>query len=248
MAIQISGTTVIDNSRNVNAGIVTATSFSGNGSALTALVANAINGVSVYTSPGTFTVGTNCPSSITSIIAYACGGGAPGLSGPTSPPSIAIGGAGGGASMTGCYFIPTSNGQVFSITIGGVSGTTTITRGPATIASIPGGSASPFPAPQTGTFLGGSAGSADPLANFNLGGGHGGHGSSSPDFPSTIEMGGYGGNSYFGTGGKGGTYPGTPPAPGWPQATAGSGAGAGGGGGGAGAGAAGAPGQVVIMF
>ena len=35
MAIQISGTTVIDNSRNVNAGVVTATSFFGSGSGLT---------------------------------------------------------------------------------------------------------------------------------------------------------------------------------------------------------------------
>ena len=38
MAIQISGTTVIDNSRNIsNVGTVTATSFSGDGSALTGI-------------------------------------------------------------------------------------------------------------------------------------------------------------------------------------------------------------------
>ena len=43
MAIQISGTTVIDNSRNVNAGVVTATSFFGSGSGLTG-----IGGTSVF--------------------------------------------------------------------------------------------------------------------------------------------------------------------------------------------------------
>ncbi len=55
MAIQIGGTTVIDNSRNINAGIatftginvtgiITATSFSGDGSALTNLSAGTSNG------------------------------------------------------------------------------------------------------------------------------------------------------------------------------------------------------------
>ena len=51
MAIQISGTTVIDNSRNVNAGVVTATSFFGNGAGLTGIkLTSTVAGTSLGTS------------------------------------------------------------------------------------------------------------------------------------------------------------------------------------------------------
>lgn len=46
MAIQVNGTTVIDNSRNIsNVGTVTATSFSGDGSSLTGIQSGANNDV-----------------------------------------------------------------------------------------------------------------------------------------------------------------------------------------------------------
>ena len=49
MAIKISGTTVIDNSQNItNAGIVTATSFTGDGSQLTNLPGGGGNTLEVH--------------------------------------------------------------------------------------------------------------------------------------------------------------------------------------------------------
>ena len=68
MAIQVGGTTVIDNSRNIsNVGTVTATSFSGNGSNLTGIEVGAKNDIfwengQTVTSNYTITNGKNAMS------------------------------------------------------------------------------------------------------------------------------------------------------------------------------------------
>ena len=118
----------LSNISNLNvSGIVTASSFVGDGTNLTG-VFQGLN-AKAYTSPGTFTVGTDCPSTITQIKIIACGGGGNGGNGGlySNPVSTPGGGGGGGGGATANIFYRTvSNGQVYTITIGGAGGNTTI--------------------------------------------------------------------------------------------------------------------------
>jgi hypothetical protein len=115
----------------------------------------------VYTSPGTFTVGTTCPSAVTSIKITACGGGGNGGNGSTT--NDWGGGAGGGAT-TNVFYRPVSNGQVYIITVGGSAGSTTIALpGPSVVFTCTAGS-SANPGPAGGG--GGGGGAKSPLAAY----------------------------------------------------------------------------------
>jgi hypothetical protein len=155
MAIQISGTNVIDNSGNiVNAvagtfsGTVTAGGFSGPAAGLTGIPATTLgSNASVYTSPGTFVVGTNCPTTVNSVQIGCMGGG--GNGGGVPAPVINIPGAGGGgSSVLAVRWYPVSNGTSLTVTVGGAGGTSSVTvTGPgATVISATGGSAGGYPA------------------------------------------------------------------------------------------------------
>jgi len=233
MGIQINGTTdnISANDGSWTAtgltnltvtGIVTATSFSGDGASLTNVGGVGV-GSSIFTSPGTFTIGTNCPSTITKIRIIASGGG--GNGGGPSPG--APGSSGGGSSMVNEYYTTVSNGQIYNITVGGGGGATTITLpGPTPVASIPAGGNGP----ALGTN-GGSAGTKDPASDIGI------YLSANAGSAQAGGVGGLGGRSLFGN-------PGSPGNP----ATAGVGYGAGGAGGNGAAGAAGQPGIVIIQW
>jgi hypothetical protein len=101
----------------------------------------------VYTSPGTFTVGTTCPSAVTSIKISCMGGGGNGGAGirvttpsPAGPSATLYAGGGGGAGVLAVRYYPVSNGQAYTITVGGATGTSSVSSVPAgTIISSTGG-------------------------------------------------------------------------------------------------------------
>lgn len=223
-------------------GIVTATSFSGSGSGLTGTPQGMFGG-RLYTTPGTFTVGTDCPSAIVSVKITACGGGGNGSAGGGG-----AGGPGGGGAAAQVFYRTVSNGQVYTITIGGAQGNTTIAYpGPTVVFTAAGASGRP-------------AGAVSPLASYYYLGRLGDGGSPNYFVPNgnnpPIDYYGAGGtgwgnqlltpiNGGYGYGGGGGGTS-TGSAPG---GAAGSNYGAGGGGGnGGGSGGAGAPGAVRIEW
>lgn len=166
MAIKISGTDVIDNSRNiVNAtagtfsGTVTAGGFSGPAAGLTGIPAAFIGvNAATYTSPGTFVVGTNCPPTVTTVKISCMGGG--GNGGATPAPQITGSGAGGGASgVLAVRWYPLTGTPSLTITVGGAGGTSSVTvTGPgATVISSTGGAAGGYP----------TGGAATPLTQTN---------------------------------------------------------------------------------
>jgi hypothetical protein len=206
MAIKISGTTIIDNTKNiingVNAnytGIVTATAFVGDGTNITNTPSTGI-GVSIYTSPGTFVVGTDCPSNVTTIKISCMGGG--GNGGPTPGPGNR---GGGGASVLGITTQPVSNGQSYSITVGGAAGISSVTLPTATpidVILVPAGVSAPG---STGTGAGGAGAPITPAgADYVLVGFNGGNGASpgSGIFYGYPGLGGLGGSSVLGKGGQ----------------------------------------------
>jgi hypothetical protein len=238
-------------------GVVTATSFVGDGTGLTNIFLG-LNG-KFYSTPGTFTIGTDCPSAITQIKIIACGGGGSGASAPPGPGNA---GGGGGAATANIFYRSVSNGQVYTITIGGAAGSTTIAYpGPTVLYTCTAGG-------NGGVTGGGSGGAKSPLTPFAyLGGGGGGGGSGYQVNPSgnasPYQAGGNGGNggvnfglsilsgySYGGTGGSGngGGGPGSPAGP-TPSSAYGAGGGGGGGGqGDGGSGTSGAPGACWIEW
>jgi len=221
-----------------------------------------------YTTPGTFTVGTDCPSAITQIKIIACGGGgigANGTPGNTPSPFQNNGGGGGGGATANIFYRSVSSGQVYTITIGGAAGNTTIAYpGPTVLYTCNAGG-------NGSTQTPGSAGAISPLAfPLSYKGGAGGGGSGGYPVPTSPQTGywvggnggpggtnqllasisgyasggaGGGGGSSGSTGGPGSTVPGA----------YGSGGGGGGGGPndysyGAGSGAAGQPGVCWIEW
>ena len=211
MAIQISGTTVIDNSRNVTnagtgafSGTVTAPTFSG----AFPTVFQGINGA-VYSGPATFTVGTDCPAQVTVVkMTVMGGGGNGGTAGPNSP-------GGGGGSAVACFrYYPVSNGQAYSITVGGAAGTSSIVLSGSTLISSTGGGSSPgslagtqAPTTQTGASWTSNSGKGTAGGVLALTSGNGsdsifGNGGTAVAPPSTGNPG-----TGFGSGGGGGGYP-----------------------------------------
>lgn len=275
MAIKISGTDVIDNSRNiVNAtngtfsGTVTAPTFSGT-------ITPQQSGYKFFSSPGTFVVGTDCPSAITKVKITGCGGGgAGGNGGASSGSGSGAGGGGGGIAPVNVMLRDVSNGQTYTVTVGGSAGNTTVTLpGPTAVYTFNAGQ--PGPAGQNatpttvGTFVtGGSAGAATPGNTFSYAGypinpvypgpGALGAGRLSQSAQAVPVVGGSGGDGGVHLMGMGGSAAQALAAGSNGSAQAGSGYGSGGGGG-AGArgtptptaatpGAAGSPGFVLIEW
>ena len=126
-------------------------------------------GIATYTTPGTFTVGTNCPANISMIRIIGCGGGGNGGNGGTHHGGGSLpgaGGGGGGASRLGVKIVRVTNNQIFNITIGGAAGNTTITNpGPVPVVTFTGGNSgsngsnSPSPSPPLVDAAGGAGGS-----------------------------------------------------------------------------------------
>ena len=167
MAIKVNNVTVIDDSRNLtNTGSFQASLGATNGTDGQVLMSSATGtrwvsgavlsgplsagyaGIATYTTPGTFTVGTNCPSTITAIRIYGCGGGGNGGTGQPYPAVFnnTRGGGGGGVSVFSSEMRKVTNGQVFTVTIATAGGNTTVTTPPG---------------PNL-TFTGGGAGAAGP--------------------------------------------------------------------------------------
>lgn len=299
MAIKVNNVTVIDDSRNLtNLGSVSLNNTTGSSQQVfvstgssTAYVSGAVLyqninagyvGIQSYSSPGTFTVGTNCPSSIKYILIAGCGGGgnggngAPGL--PNNPSIvIRVGSGGGGGSSSPLFYIirEVSNGEVFSITVGGAGGNSTVsTPGPTTIATFlggnPGTNGSTTPAPTSAGTSGGVLQNTLPFSQsdiFGVNGNGGGAGtaggsrSTSPDTETGIGGdGGAGGGSnynYFkkndirlgspGSAGLGGIPPGIPGLGSRSTEAGGNSTGFGGGGGGGGGGGTG-PGATTVSI
>jgi len=221
MAIKIAGTIVISDSKNTTnivngtyAGIVTAASFVGDGTNLTNVTTSGLDKKVYYTTPGTFVVGTDCPSSVTQIKISCMGGGGNGGGVPNSP----TGGtrAGGGASVLAITYQSVSNGQSYSITVGGAAGISSVTlpsASPIDVISTPGG----FTAPTgTGAGIGGTAAPISPpgsvYAFMVFNGGEGSWGDSyvlPPASPTVVPpagfyyFGGKGGDSILGAAGDG---------------------------------------------
>jgi len=256
---------VTANSTGINVtGIVTATSFVGDGTNLTG-VFQGVNGKR-YIASGTFVVGTDCPSTVTQIKIMCMGGGANGGLYAPDPAGDLYGGGGGGASVLGIAYRTVSNGQSYTVTVGGVAGISSVVlpTGPTTVISVPGGSTGGN-APTGGA--GGAGGARAPITPtgatyVQLTGDNITFGSAPATGPSgsaTISV------ARAGNGGGGSAwYPGAPNTAlsalggagghsvfgiGGGQNTAGSGYGAGGGGrNGPGAALAGTPGIVIIEW
>lgn len=185
---------------------------------------------SLLRAPQVLTSGTSytTPAGCTSIYVEAVGGGAGGGS------STNIAGGGGAGAYSAKYFTVTaSTAYTYAIGAGGINtptagGNTTFTVGATTITA--GGGAVP-----TATGIGGLGGTAT-NGDINVGGGGGGGGAQIATTPA-VNIGGTGGNSYFGGGAPGRIASGT--------ATAATGYG-GGGGGSAGTGASGFQGVIRI--
>jgi hypothetical protein len=134
------GTVSVNNEGIRVSGIVTATSFSGDGASLTNVGGVGAQG-SIFTSPGTFTIGTDCPSTITKIKISCMGGGGNGAN--TAGAGGNQSGGGGGASLLYVTYRTVSNGQAYSITVGAAASASSVTlptASPTTIVSVPGGS------------------------------------------------------------------------------------------------------------
>jgi len=180
MAIKVKGCTVIDDSRNVNAGVSTATTgcvtgtltagtvnggvvcatscFSGSGSGLSNIPSAAITGLSggggfcVFTGPGTFSV----PPGTTSLKITATGGGG---NGGLTPTGRGTGGSAGAAAVKLLSVPPACSS--YPVTIGGATGNT-IFGGP-TVFVANGGNSSP----GGFTYVAGIK-SAPPTATYGL--------------------------------------------------------------------------------
>jgi hypothetical protein len=143
MAIKVKGCTVVDDIRNITAGVSTVTTgcvtgtftgsticattgFSGSGANITGIPASNITGLSggggfcVYTSPGTFSV----PPGTTSLKITAIGGGGSTPAGSASPTQcVFIGGGGAGSASVKYLSVPPSCSS-YPVTIGGAAGDT----------------------------------------------------------------------------------------------------------------------------
>ena len=218
MTIKIGVTTVITNARSlinvVNGnytGTVSAPSFVGSGIGLNGLTSG--TNKKVYTTPGTFVVGTDCPSKVTNIKISCMGGGG---NGGASSGNSGKGRGGGGASVLGITTQSVSNGQSYSITVGGAAGISSVTlpsASPIDVISTPGG----FTAPTgTGAGIGGTAAPISPpgsvYAFMGFNGGEGSWGDSyvlPPASPTVVPpagfyyFGGKGGDSILGAAGDG---------------------------------------------
>jgi hypothetical protein len=248
MTIKIGVTTVITNARSlinvVNGnytGTVSAPSFVGSGIGLNGLTSG--TNKKVYTTPGTFVVGTDCPSKVTNIKISCMGGGG---NGGASSGNSGKGRGGGGASVLGITTQSVSNGQSYSITVGGAAGISSVTlpsASPIDVILVPGGVTAPGPA--TGVGAGGAAAPTSPLgADYVLVGYDGGRGQPGDFFGANYPY-------YFANGGDSVLGVGGPIAGGVGLPATGYGAG----GGGASptnpsnnAGGAGAPGIVIIEW
>lgn len=117
MAIGITGTNVIDNFRN----LININSFSpGN------ILKTGVGGALRFTNPGTFVIGTNTPTGITSVKILACGGG--GRGGGTPGQNDSSGSGGGGGAQAQVAYMQVTNGESFTITIGGAGGSSLVTK------------------------------------------------------------------------------------------------------------------------
>lgn len=176
-----------------------------------------------YTAPGTFIVGTDCPSAITFIKITGCGGG--GSGGPGAGPSYvtgypgAAGGGGGGGSRIQVFFRTVSNSQTYTLTIGGAPGGTTTVAfpGPTALFTMTGGGnggggedgydGRPQAGGTPGTTPAVSPLSSHSYGNLTPGGGSPG-GNGSPQSVGSNGTGGRGALNYVfnnGAGGAGGT-------------------------------------------
>lgn len=174
--------TVADGSGNIStAGTVTATSFVGNGSALTG-IAGGFSNMQVFTGSGTFTV----PAGVTKVkVTVVGGGGSSGNSSVTNSGNCGSGGGGGGGAAIKIVSGLTPNGTV-AVTVGGASGTSSFgafcsATGGASSASVSGTNTSNGGTGGTGTggdlnFTGGQGGlgvtiSSGSAVQFNNAGG-----------------------------------------------------------------------------
>ena len=106
MAIKVAGITVIDDSRNItnvtgvvnyiSAGSGVSINQSTGNVTITATANPLVNGATLFTSPGTFTIGTNTPTSVTTIKITGSGGGGNSAGGGNSSTGSMGGGGGGG--------------------------------------------------------------------------------------------------------------------------------------------------------
>jgi hypothetical protein len=172
MAIKINNNTVINDNRGFvdinNSSGLDKQIFTSTGTASAwvsgAVIGSSLDlgyvGIATYTSPGTFTVGTNCPSQISMIKIIGCGGGGNGGPGGNATPSNAAGGGGGGgASRLGVKILRVTNGQIFNITIGGANGNTTITNpGPVSVVTFTAGGNGVAGGPAPAGGVGGAGG------------------------------------------------------------------------------------------
>ena len=169
MAISISG-----NAISVNSTVGSASSvLTSNGTDCSwAAVSGGFSGLDgkLYTSPGTFTVGTDCPTSITKVKFTLCGGGGNGGSSvyyENHGPYFS-GGGGGGSSAIQTFFRTVSSPQVYTITVGGASSPSTIvlpTASPTTIFTASSGSNGSNGGNASGG-AGGAAGAISPLTTW----------------------------------------------------------------------------------
>ena len=167
MAIQISGTTVIDNSRNLSNIANATTAATGNTYAIrdasgNLTAANIPTQMAVYTSPGTFVV----PTGTTTLKVTVTGGG-----GSYQLPSATV--RAGGAGGTGIAVINVTPGSSIPLTVGAAGATPPV--------ATPGGSST------FGSFItatGGGTGAAGGTASFPA---------PAPSYKSTLTIGGQSG-------------------------------------------------------